>query len=267
MPTEFMIVLFVLLGLLSGVLGGLLGIGGGVVTVPALYFIFSYSGMLEERIMQVAVSTSLASGFITSLVSTLAQFRKRAIQIEVVKFLIPGLILGCAAGSILAHLLSSHLLTLIFGMMAITLGVYFFFPRFPHPYISSKPNRTLSFFGVGIGCLSSLLGIGGGSLAFPILLGYQIPAKHASATSSASTLLTTFIGSISYLAIAWNNPELPETFGYIEIPAFLAVSVGAALTSPLGVKLSHSMDVAHIKQIFGCSLALVGISMLFFSRV
>lgn len=255
--------IFIALGLLSGVLGGLLGIGGGVITVPVFYFVFQYTGMFDDRIMQVAVSTSLASAILTSGVSTLIQWKKRAIHLSIIKLLVPGLAIGCIAGSLIAHYTPSDLLRLIFGAMAILLGGYFFFPRLPNLHISPAPNRTLSFFGLLIGSLSTMLGIGGGSLAFPILLGYQVPVKNASATSSASTLISTFLGSATYLAIAWHKPELPDTFGYIEIPAFLLVSLGSVIAAPLGVKLSHILNVALIKQIFGGSLVLVGLSMLF----
>lgn len=261
MPSDFIIFLFVILGLISGLLGGLLGIGGGVVTVPILYFIFTYTGMLEERIMQVAVSTSLASSFITSVVTTLVQLQKKAVLFSVLKLLIPGLFFGCIAGSLIAHYLPSRHLSLIFAFMAIILGIYFFFPRLPHLYVSSSPNQSLSLFGVLIGCCSSMLGIGGGSLTFPVLLGYQVEVKNSSATSSASTLITSFIGSATYMAIAWNKPELPLTFGYIELPAFIAISAGAILTSPIGVKLSHVLDILLIKRIFGCTLFLIAVSM------
>jgi hypothetical protein len=264
MTPDHIIFVFIVLGLVSGILGGLFGIGGGVVTVPALYYIFEYSGMLETRMMQVAVSTSLAAGFVTSLISTYAQQKKRAISFEVVKLLLPGLALGCIVGSIVAHYMRSNLLEMIFGIMAMILGVYFCFPKLPHLRIGEKPNRGLSVFGVGIGVLSSMLGIGGGSLTFPVLLGYQVAPKNASATSSASTLITTLIGTVAYLVIAWHQPELPETFGYIEMRAFLAISFGSMMTAPVGVKLSHSLPVEQMKQSFGGLLALTGLSMLVF---
>lgn len=263
MPSDLIIILFVVLGLISGLLAGLLGIGGGVVTVPVLYFIFLYTGQFEERIMQVAVSTSLAAGVVNSALSTYFQHQKKAILFSVFKLLIPGLIIGCVAGSVLAHFMTSAILGRIFGAMAIFLGIYFSFPSWPSLSISHAPNQTLSLFGLLIGVLSSMLGIGGGSLTFPVLLGYQVPVNNSSATSSVATLMTTFIGTITYLVIAWHKPELPDTFGYIELPAFLAVSAGSFFTASLGVKLSHTLKTAPIKRIFGSCLTLIGLSMLF----
>lgn len=261
MPSELLIFLFIILGLISGLLGGMLGIGGGVVTVPVLYFIFLYSDLFGLRIMQVAVSTSLAAGMVTSAISTYFQWRKGAVQPAVLRLLLPGLLIGCIGGSLLAHLLSSHLLSRIFGWMAIFLGIYFLFPQLPSFQFGHRPNRSLSWFGALIGGFSTLLGIGGGSLTFPVLLGYQVPVKNASATSSAATLITTFVGSIAYLAIAWHKPELPYTFGYIEMPAFLLISAATLATAPLGVHFSHTLNVALIKRTFGLCLALIGLSM------
>jgi uncharacterized protein len=263
MSTDLIIILFVVLGCLSGLLSGLLGIGGGVVTVPILYFIFLYTGLFEERLMQVAVSTSLASGAINSALSTYFQHQKKAILFSVFKLLIPGLVIGCIAGSLLAHVMTSEVLGRVFGIMAIFLGVYFSFPSLPNLSISNAPNRSLSIFGLLIGALSSMLGIGGGSLTFPVLLSYQVPVSNSSATSSVATLMTTLIGSITYLIIAWQKPELPDTFGYIEIPAFAAISAGSFFTTALGVKLSHTLKIAPIKRIFGSCLSLIGLSMLF----
>jgi uncharacterized membrane protein YfcA len=264
MTSDFAIILFVIFGLISGVLGGLLGIGGGMITVPALYFIFLYTGLWEEKIVQVAVSTSLAAGVVNSALSTYFHHQKRAILFSVLPLLVPGLAIGCVAGSLFAHFLPSQTLGQIFAVMAILLGLYFSFPRLPPLSISRAPNPTLSFFGLLIGTLSSMLGIGGGSLAFPVLLGYQVPVQNASATSSLATLLTTLIGTITYLIIAWHKPELPHTFGYIEIPAFLSISLGSFFTSALGVKLSHTLPLPQVKRIFGICLSLIGLSMLLF---
>ncbi len=264
MHFDFLILIFIFLGLISGVLGGLLGIGGGVITVPTLYFIFQYTDMIDQHMMQVAVCTSLATSFMTAAVSTSIQFQKKAVVISALGLLIPGLAIGCITGSWIGHYLSSYFLTLIFGSMMVLLGIYFFFPRLPNLNISCAPDRTLSMFGFSIGCLSTLLGIGGGSMTFPVLMGYQLPAKNALATSSAATLVTTLIGTLTYLYLGRNNPHLTHTFGYIHLPAFFSISLGAVISTPFGVWLSHELNIDFIKRIFGCSLVSVGLSMLFF---
>lgn len=254
--------LFLIVGLISGLLGGMLGIGGGVITVPFLYYYFFYYNNYPNKVMQVAVCTSLAAAFITSAISTYVQVRKGAIEYSIFKWVTPALFVGCVGGSILAHYISSHVLEWVFGCMALVMGAYFFFPHLPF-HIASAPNPTLSFFGLLIGVLSSLLGIGGGSIAFPVFLGYQMSTKQASATSSATTFISTGIGTIAFLALSWNTVHEPYTLGYIQIPSWIALSIGSALTVPLGVKWSHTLNVSLLKRVFGVCLCLVGLSMLF----
>ena len=257
-----MILIFIISGLSTGLISGMLGIGGGVILVPALYFFFNYTGLFETQVMQVAASTSLAIGFWISLVSSIAQHLKKAIRISALQLLAPGLIVGCIAGACIARFVSSDFIRYIFGIGALLLGAYFATPRLPHIHLASAPNRTLSLFGLGIGTLSSFLGIGGGTLTFPTFLAYGMDAKSSSATSSCATSLSCLIGTITYLLVAWKNPKLPGTFGYIDIQAFIVIGLAALLTTPLGVRLSHTLNVHLMKRIFGICLALIGFTML-----
>lgn len=264
MSPELSYILFIIVGLFSGLIGGLLGLGGGVITVPFLYFFYSYSKNYPSKMMQIAVCTSLASSVITAAISSYFQMRNRAIHLHLMKWILPTLVIGCVLGSLFAHHMSSHILGKIFGIMAALMGLYFFFPKLPPLNIAEAPNRSLYFFSFLIGLLSSLLGIGGGSLAFPLLLGYQIPAKNASATSSLTTFVSAGIGTIAYLILSSQISEPFFTFGYIDLGAFISLSIGSVLSVPFGVKLSHTLPVTYIKRIFGGCLFIIGLSMLLF---
>lgn len=253
--------LFGCVGIAAGFLGGLLGIGGGVITVPFLYLMLTMTGQFDGKVMQIAVSTSLAAAICTSGMAASVQWRKKAISFSVVRLLAPGLIIGCIAGSITGHFLSSYILRAVFGAAAILLGIYFSVPRLPHFQIRPRPDGTLSLFGLGIGWLSSMLGIGGGSMTFPILLGYRLSASASSASSSLATFLSTLTGTIAYLMIG-RHVSFPDTIGYIDLPAFASITLGSLITTPLGVKLSHVWHVSVIKRVFGLSLCVVGLTML-----
>lgn len=259
-----LIVLFIILGLISGLIGGLLGVSGGVIVVPALYFLFREFSTYSDHVMQIAIGTSLACGFITSLSSTFFHILRKSVSISILKFLVPGLIVGSLLGAELGHHVSSDILSMIFGTLSIIIGLYFCFPKLKF-FIAKKPNMTLFFFAPSIGLLSSLLGIGGGIVTFPILLGYQVPIEKASANSSATTMFSTLLASLSYMWITWNEPTIPHTFAYIEFTAFLSIAPASIITSAIGVRLAHTLNVLFIKRIFGISLALVGISMLILS--
>ncbi|MBS0625417.1 MAG: sulfite exporter TauE/SafE family protein [Verrucomicrobia bacterium] len=263
MSLELIFILFILIGLVTGILSGMLGIGGGMISVPALYYLLQFADVAPDRLMQIAVSTSLAATFITTFVAWVSHHRRKSVLYQPVKYLLPGLLIGCVAGTILAQWMPSTTLRVVFGCMGICLGAYFLFPKMPHPNISHSINSSLSFFGLIIGTLSSLLGIGGGIFTVPLLLGYHVPMPNAIGSSSAATLLTALFGTVSYLIIAWHSAPLPYTFGYIQLPALFAIATGSICTAPLGVHLAHRLPIPRIKQIFGTAVILTGSAMLF----
>ena len=255
MPIELTLVLFVIIGFLSGLLGGLLGIGGGVVTVPFLYYFYRYTGEHPEKLMQVAACTSLAVAFVTAGMSTYYHLRHKSIDFSILKWMFPFLMIGCVVGAFIAEHVATEILSHIFATAAAILGIYFFFPKLPHLHIASKPNASLSLFALAIGSLSSMLGIGGGIVTFPILLGYHVPVLQASSTSSAATWISTGTGTVAFLIIVWAFP------GYIDLMAWTALSIGSIVTTKIGVKLARILDIRLIKRIFGGCLVLIALSM------
>jgi uncharacterized membrane protein YfcA len=255
-------ILFILVGAITGVLAGLLGIGGGVITVPALYYILSYYGFPQGQIMHTAIATALASTVLTSLGSTWSHQKKQAILFPALKWIVPGLVAGCFLGAVLSYYLTSEMLETIFGAMAILFALYFFFPKLPPLHIASRINKSLALFGVAVGALSTLLGVGGGIFMVPILIGYQVPMRNVVATSSAGTLATAFIGSLLYLAMTWDKATLPQSIGYIQVPAFLMIGIFSFSTTSLGVRLAHVLPASLIKRIFAIALAATGLAML-----
>ncbi len=259
------IALFIILGLFTGILAGLLGIGGGVITVPAMFFLLRYHNFPPEHLMHVCVATALATTFMTSIGSTLSHHKKKAVLPSVLKIIGPGLMVGCIFGAIVSIYLSSQFLQMFFGLMSILFAFYFFFPKLPDLYIASRPNLSLLGFGILVGCLSSLLGIGGGIFMVPLLLGYQISLQNAVASSSAGTLATAFAGTIAYLFIAYGKPTAPETIGFVNIPAFLGIGISSLCTTSIGCKLAHTLKPQIIKRIFSVALAITGLTMIFSS--
>jgi len=251
-----MLIILFILGLLSGLFAGLLGIGGGIISVPVLYYLFSWQNL--PNAMEVAIATSLAAIFITTLLSTWVHHRKsKGLPFRILGFLVPGLIVGCISGAQLAHLLPGNALRIIFGGMAILIGIYFSVPKFPIPKISERPNPLLTFFGLIIGHLSSLLGIGGGIFTVPLLLAYHLPAQNLIAASSAATLTTSFIGTITYLLM---GAHMSTTVNWV---AFLAISLGSLCTTAFGVHLAQKLPTPLLKRIFGAVLSFTGAVMLF----
>lgn len=256
------IIAFIIVGLVTGILAGLLGIGGGVITVPAMYYLFKAAHFPEEDLMHTCVATALAATMLTSIGSTWSHHKKGALIPSVIKLIAPGLMMGCLLGAMIATYLSGNALRITFGSMAALFAIYFFFPKLPPLHIAHAPNKSLVLFGICIGTLSSLLGVGGGIFMVPILLGYKVSMQNTVAASSAGTLVTAFMGTIVYLYIAYGKTYTLDTIGYIDIPAFLAIGLCSLATTSLGCKLSHSLPTGIIKRVFAIALAATGIAMI-----
>lgn len=255
--------LFLFLGLFSGLLAGLLGIGGGIIVVPALFFLFHALDFEPDILMHLSVGTSLAIMIITTFASAFAHYKKGSIIWSYTISLLPGVFIGCIAGVICAHYLQSSLLARIFGIFAILLGLYLYCFKKPHFHFGEPKRTKLGCFGTVVGYLSSLLGIGGGTVVVPILIGFSIPMKNAAGISSAATFFVSLIGTVAYLTAGWELSHIHNSFGYIYLPAFILVSLGTLITVHWGVNLSHRIHTDILKRVFSLLLIVTGITMIF----
>ena len=258
-----MIILFYLIiGLFTGILSGMLGIGGGVISVPALFYIFKIINPSDPFLMHKCIATTLGSTLITSIGASLAHHKKRALLPTILKIIVPGLMMGCIAGALISLVIPSGFLQSFFGWMALFLCIHFLFPNLFKGEIAPGPTNAICFFGFLIGALSSLIGIGGGIFMVPLLLAYTVPLKNAIATSSVGTFVTAFVGSLIYLCIAYGQSTGPNTLGFINIPACLGIGLSSLVTSSFGVKLSYLLPTKIVKKGFALALAVTGISMI-----
>ncbi len=257
------IFLFLLLGAINGVIAGLLGIGGGSVIVPVLVAIFTMTKVNPEHIQHIALATSMATIVITAISSSRAHHMHNAVRWDIVKSIAPGILLGTFGGSLIASYLSSQFLTLFF----VTFLYFMSFQMILN--IKPKPSRHLpstlgtSAVGAGIGAISSLVGIGGGSLSVPFMTYCNIGMHIAVGTSSAIGLPIAVAGTVGYILGGLNATDLPSgTIGYVNVVAFICISITSFITAPLGAKLSHKLPIATLKKIFAVFLMFVATNML-----
>src|SRR5210317_1360169 len=114
---------YALTGICAGFLAGYLGIGGGLVLVPVLSWIFSHDPATAGVAVQMAVATSLATMLFTSMSSLLAHHRRGAILWPLVRQMIPGLLVGALLGSFIADRIGNVALGNVFAVFAFTVGV------------------------------------------------------------------------------------------------------------------------------------------------
>ncbi len=259
-----MFALLVVIGALGGVLAGLLGVGGGIVLVPAFFYAFQTLGYGGDQLMQICLATSLATIIVTSLRSVHSHNKKGAVDWQILRGWGPGIAIGAILGVLVATSLRSTTLQLLFGVLALVIGLYMALGRSHWRLGDAMPS------GMGraatsptVGFLSVLMGIGGGSFGVPLMSLHNVPIHRAVATAAGFGVIIALPAAIGFLLMdiaAENRP--PFTIGAVNLPAFAVVIAMTLLTAPWGVKLAHAMDPKPLKRVFAVFLILVALNML-----
>lgn len=259
------LLIFALTGAAAGLLAGLFGVGGGLIMVPALAFLLPALGVPEPVVMQVAIATSLAVIGATSISSTRAHHGRRGVRWDLLRSLAPGLAVGALGGAFVAHGLSGRALELTVGIGAILVATQMFFGATPAPRetVAVMPAGELLAVGSGIGLLSALVGIGGGSLIVPYLAWRGVTMQQAVGTAAAGGIPIAWGGALGFIVSGWNVPGLPGIhLGYVSVAAFFGLAVASVLTAPQGARLAHALPAKTLKRCFALLLASVGLLML-----
>ena len=254
--------IYLMLGAIVGVVAGLLGVGGGLIIVPVLIMIFQYQDISSDILVHLAIGTSLATIMITSLSSIWAHHQHGAVLWPVFLKLVPGIIIGAWIGAYIAQQLQTDMLRIVFGVFEFYVAVQMSLNIKPKPHRVLPKTGGMFISGNVIGGVSSIVGIGGGSLTVPFLVWCNINMRQAVATSAACGLPIAVAGSIGFAVTGWSESNLPEhTSGYIYWPAFLGIVLTSVLFAPLGAKWAHQLPVAKLKMIFALLLFVLAAKM------
>jgi uncharacterized membrane protein YfcA len=253
---------FALTGIVAGFLAGYLGIGGGLVLVPALTWLLGRDPVTSGHAVHMAVATSLSTMLVTSLSSILAHHRKRAIRWPVVWQFTPTLLLGAVGGALVADRLSSPALGSVFGVFALVVGVYLLAGHQPSAHRGPPGPRRNGAAGLVIGAISSLVGIGGGSMTVPWLLWHGFRAQRAVATAAACGYPIALAGTAGFVWLGADAVPGHSALGYVYLPAFVGISLFSMLAAPLGAAAVHRSPPAMVRRVFGLFLLLVAARML-----
>lgn len=255
--------LYLATGAFAGVLAGLLGVGGGIIIVPLLTFVFTAQHLPAAYIQHMALGTSLASIMFTSVSSLRAHHGRRAVNWPVVKLISIGILTGTFFGSWVAAQLSTSFLRIFFVLFLYYVASQMLLNIRPQP-TRQIPGKG-GMFGVGnlIGGVSSLVGIGGGSLSVPFLVWCNVPMHHAVGTSAAIGFPIAVAGAAGYILNGLAVPTLPAgSFGFVYLPALVGIAAASVCTAPLGARLAHSLPVGRLKKAFAVLLLVMGTKLL-----
>ena len=257
---------FPLLGIVAGILAGLLGVGGGLVLVGALAWLLPLYGVPQEAAMHAALASSLASIVLTAASSAYAHHGRGSVLWPTVKWMIPGLLLGGWLGSGVAVKLGDQTLRWIVAGYCLIAAAQMLFGK-PRRNVGADSvivptGVPMSAAGAGIGALSAVVGIGGGSMTVPLLIWRGVAPVRAVGTSSACGVA---IGLSSAIGYALHAPAgaLPHyAVGYVFLPAAIGVAIASVLAAPYGMRLAHRLSGTALKRVFALFLVSVAEALL-----
>ena len=248
-----------------GFVAGLFGIGGGLITVPFLYYIFGQLGIDQQYIMHLAVGTSFAIIIPTSTVSVLTHHKFNAVDFNIVKNYGIFVITGVVIGTIFAATLKTKSLVLFFSIVILFLGIYLLLIKEREQNIVSEMKLYLKvILGIIVGFISAIMGIGGAVMNVPIFKYFGYSINKAIGSAAAIGFLIALFGAIGFLfSGSYLKTNLPLSIGFLNIPAFLIFIPITTFMARLGARTVHKIDKNKISKIFGIFLLLVAAKFLF----
>jgi uncharacterized membrane protein YfcA len=254
---------YLAIGVAVGFLAGLFGIGGGMIIVPMLVFVFTAKGFPAEHLMHLSLATSMATIVFTSLSSVRAHHRHGAVDWKVARAMAPGIVVGALAATLVTAFIPTRPLAITFAIFMLYASISMFREVKPAPSRQLPGLAGLFGVGAGIGALSSVLAAGGAFLSIPFLVRCNVALKRAIGTAAANGFPIAVAGSAGYILNGQRVPNLPEgSLGYVYLPA-LAIIVAASMPiAPLGAKLAHRLPVRRLRIVLALMLLAIAIRML-----
>lgn len=251
-------------GVVAGMLAGLLGVGGGIVMVPILFYVFGAVGGVDESVrMHMAVGTSLAAMIPTSIRSALAHRKKGAVDEGLFKRWLPGIALGVLIGVLTAAWVKGPVLMAVFAVFATMVALHMAFGRDSWRVASELPGRAgQTVMATGISAISVMMGIGGGTFTVPVLTLFGYPIHRAVGTAAAIGVLIAIPGAIGFVLGGLGEAGRPTgSFGYASLIGVAALVPTTVLAAPWGVALAHRLNRVWLRRAFALFLALTGMRM------
>ena len=256
------VILYLVTGALSGFAAGLFGVGGGLIIVPVLYYVFSAQGYDQQHLMHMAVATSLAVIVITSISSTLAHHRKQAVLWPVALLLVPGIMIGAWFGGVFASTLETKILSSFFATFELAVAISLLLKKQPAQHQTNIKTSIATVGGTIIGFISTIVGVAGGTMTVPFLHWFNISMHKAVATSAACGFPIALIGTLSYIYTGWGQ-QLTDSpsIGYLQLYALAIIASCSFIFAPLGAKLAHTISERVLRLSFSFILFMLSATM------
>ena len=256
-------VLYFFTGSLGGFFGGLLGLGGGIIFVPLLFFIFNQYDIHSSQVMQSAICTSLACIIVSSVSSTYKHNKNKLVDWNLFKKMFPGLAVGAIGGIILISHLSSDYLKFYYGLFLIIISLYILFSNERQTKIRKK-YKFVRLFSFLTGGFSSIIGIGGGTITTPYFKSHGKSMKESIATAAACGIPIALFGVITSLLVNLKLDVFGDhAAGFIHTESFVIISITSVFFSYIGASVTYFTDTFLLKLIFSTTILIMGLIIIF----
>ena len=261
----FVLAIMAASAMVVGFMAGFFGIGGGLLMVPILFYLYSYVGIEQALVMHLAIGTSFSIIIPNSIISTITHMKFKAVNFDIVKTFGVFVVIGVVIGTIFAVSLKTSSLVLFFSIMTMIFAIYFLVEK---EKINSTPRKINLIYRIICGFLSGFLsapmGIGGGVFNTPIFKIFGYPIKVAIGTSAAIGFLIALIGGVGFaLSGTYLNIDAPLSLGFVNIPTFLIYVPITTFMAKLGAKTVHKIDRGFIGKLFGIYLFIVSCTLFY----
>jgi uncharacterized membrane protein YfcA len=238
-------VLGVLAGFAAGVLSGMFGVGGGIVSTPAISVIYGVAPV-------VAVATPLPVIFPTAIVGAETYRRSGQMDLRAAAWISLFGAFAAAAGAALTRVVNGHLLLIVTAVLLAWQAVEVARGASVREAVARREATVLAYAGIGLlaGLASGLLGIGGGIVIVPMLAGwFGMPLKRALGTSLAAIVAIVVPGAAVHAAL-----------GHIDWGIALMLALGAIAGARIGAKFALGARERTLRLLVGGFLGLVAVA-------
>jgi uncharacterized membrane protein YfcA len=248
-------VAYAIVGAFVGILSGLLGIGGGMTLVPILAALFDAQELAPGNQVHLALGTAMAAALFTAASSVYAHHGRGGVDWRIVAQLAPGMVFGSLLSSVASAWVPQRELALAFALIVYGGATQILLARPAGPHAAMPGRAATLLIGLAIGVICGLVSAGGAFLTVPLMLYCGVPMLIAIGTGAAIAVPVVFVGTIGYVAAGWQAPGLPpHAFGFVYLPALLALVLASSVTAALGAHLAHRLPLPALKRLFALLL-------------
>jgi len=255
----------IIAGVVGGLVAGLLGVGGGIVIVPVLYHVLALLGVDADVRMHIAVATSLATIIPTSFSSVRSHDTKGAVDWNLLRRWLVPMVIGVVIGSALSGIARGQTLSLVFAGVALPVALFLAFGGEDRRVADHLPDGIGGMLlPAAIGGVSTMMGIGGGTVGVPSMTLCGVPIHRAVGTASAFGAIISVPGTIGAILFGWHAPHVPPySLGYVNLLGFVLIAPVSYFTAPFGASLAHKTDRKQLRAVFAIFIAVTAGRMLY----